>query len=98
MKFTTTTGTHYATGEKIMALTRACPDGAPPAYRTAWAIRAGANSTGRCSSCGAVMTSNRHERRKARKLGEPTHAAILHEPECVASDEGLARSWNASLS
>ena len=96
--FTMTSGVHYETGEKIMALTRACPDDAPPAFRAAWGIRAEANSTGRCSACGGTMTANRHERRKAKKLGEPAHAVILHEPDCVASDAGLERTWNASLS
>lgn len=86
------TGEHCETGEKIMALTRACPDNAPPAYRAAHQVRTEANSTGRCSSCGAVMTSNRHERRKAKALGEPAHAAIVHEPWCTASDERLQRA------
>jgi hypothetical protein len=98
MKFTTTTGTHYATGEKIMALTRSCPDNAPSVCRAAWVIRAEANACGRCSSCGATMQSSRHERRRAKVCGEPAHAVIVHEPDCVASDQGLERSWNASLS
>ena len=51
--FTMTVGEHYETGERIAALTRPCPEDAPPAYRVAWTIRAEANATGRCSSCGA---------------------------------------------
>lgn len=96
MEFTMTSGVHYETGEKIMALTRACPDDAPPAFRAAWQVRAEANATGRCPGCGAVMASNRHERRKAEKLGEPAHAVILHEAWCPASDEGLERTWISS--
>ena len=59
MEFTTMIGRHYATGETFMALTLACPDNAPPAFRAAWLIRAEANSTGRCSACGGTMTANR---------------------------------------
>ncbi len=91
MQFTTTIGTE--TGEKILALTRACPDDAPPAFVAAWTIRATANSTDRCPSCAATMQANRHERRKAQKLGEPAQAVILHEAWCAASDEGLERAW-----
>jgi hypothetical protein len=98
MEFTMTSGTHYATGEKIVALTRSCPPDAPPAYRAARQLRAEANATGRCLSCAAVMASSRHERRKAKALGEPAHAVIVHEAWCAASDEGLERTWPASLS
>lgn len=91
--FTVTTGKHHETGEEILALTRSCPDNAPPAYRAAWTIRATANSTGRCPSCAATMQANRHERRKAKALGEPARIVILHEAWCAASDDGLERAW-----
>jgi hypothetical protein len=92
--FTMTTGRHYATGQKIMALTRSCPDDAPPAYRAARAIRAAANTTGRCPSCGGTMgLPNRHERRRAAALGEPAHVAIEHADDCPASDTGMSRTW-----
>lgn len=93
MEFTVTIGQHHETGEKIMALTRAIPAGAPPAYVAAWKIRATANSTGRCPSCKETMQTNRHERRKAKALGTPANAVINHQPWCTASDDGLERAW-----
>ncbi len=92
--FTLTIDTHHETGEKIAALTRACPTNAPPAARAAWQVRAEANATGRCSLCGAVMIlPNRHERRRAKARGVPAHAAMEHEDWCAASDGGLLRTW-----
>jgi hypothetical protein len=95
--FTMTVGRHHETGEKILALTRSCPDDAPPAYRAAWAIRAEANATGRCPGCGGTMVlPNRHERRRAAALGEPAHVAIEHNDDCPASDAGMSRTWISS--
>jgi len=92
MEMTTTIGTHPS-GDKILAMTRVCPDNAPPAVRAAVAARTEANATGQCPLCNVRMQMpKRHERRKAAATGEPIHVTMRHEDNCPCSDEGLLRS------
>ena len=87
-------GEHHETGARILSLTRACADDAPPLVREAWHARSEANATGVCPLCDAeLQLPGRHERRKAKALGGPVHAVMVHEDSCPAGDDGLLRSW-----
>ncbi len=95
---------HYAAaigeigGVRVLSLTALPPPGTSPAFRSAWRTRQKANASGRCA-CGAQLAlPNRRQRRAAQATGRVLHASMLHEADCPASDESLARLYHASMS
>ena len=71
---------------------------ASPTLAHAWRLRAEANATLRCPSCGAkAVLPNRAARREAKARGEPAHAAMHHNNGCVVSDEGLRQAMRAGM-
>jgi hypothetical protein len=83
---------------RILAFTAAPPAGASPQFIAGWNRRRRANATGQCE-CGArLQMPNRAERRAAAARGERIlHAYMVHEPDCPAGDEVLARLYRAGM-
>ncbi len=69
-----------------------------PTLAQAWRLRAEANASGTCPSCGAEMQMpNRAERRRARATGTIPRAEMNHGDGCVVSDAGITRAMRTGL-
>lgn len=90
-KWHAATGYNAVLDQEAMVMMPELPMDAPDQLARAWEMRLQANVTGLCPNCGAsVGMPNRHERRRAQKLGETImHGTMAHSDECPVSDAGL---------
>lgn len=79
---------------RVAVLMPALPDHlAMPHLLDLYAKRLQANLEGVCPECAATVTMpNRHERRRAEKLGLPPQATMEHESWCPVGDEGFRQA------
>lgn len=71
---------------------------ATPHLLDVYAKRLQANLEGVCPECSAEVTlPNRHERRRAEKLGLPPRATMEHQTWCPVGDDGFRQAIRDGL-